>query len=205
MMYEVSISNVSPIISINVALRTKDGAPVKPNSSAVEPLYDNGIFSDFAVNRSFFAVDRGGLYHDVADANAERFHNYFESWRKSTTHGVLPDGGAIDDLEQNSIPCVRIILKVLAYNRPKSLNRLLISLREFNISSDAIFTNWLVQTILGNADYLGHDGFVDLEILLDGPRYDTHTNEGKAERNLLDRAWQVAEDFTWPFGEKRLF
>ena len=56
----------------------------------------------------------------------------------------------------------------------------------------------------GKADYLGHDGFVDLEILLDGPRYDIQTIEGDTERNLLDMAFQVADEFRWPFGEKRL-
>lgn len=128
MMYEVSISNANPITSINVALRAQDGNPAMPYSSAALPLYEHGIYSDFTINRPFFAVDRGGLYHDVADKNSELFYNYFEQLDTNATHVVSRDSDVLSETEKSINPCVQITIKVLAYNRPKSLTRLLASL-----------------------------------------------------------------------------
>lgn len=48
-----------------------------------------------------------------------------------------------------------------------------------------------------------HKGLVDLEILVDGPRFDAASISGEQERKLIDQVIGIANDFIWPFGRKR--
>ena len=44
-----------------------------------------------------------------------------------------------------------------------------------------------------------------MEILVDGPRLDASTSlDGRRERTLIDQVVEVANAFSWPFGNKRL-
>lgn len=128
MMYEISIASANRVSSVGVLLlnsedeeKFPDDAPCFRTTS--KHLYERGIFADFTVNRSFFSIDRGGHHHLEADANALLFHSDRVSIESKVT-GIAADSTS----DTSSSPCVQIVIKILTYNRPKSLLRLLGSL-----------------------------------------------------------------------------
>jgi hypothetical protein len=115
-------------------LRT-NGAPLHLSMSIVG---DNATLRDtidVIENRNDFSVDRGGLFHDIANRQAIEFYessrNPFQQRRDFDLSGIT------------------IAVKVLAYNRPASLLRLLVSL---------------------DKAYYPESSQVDLEIKIDGRR-----------------------------------
>ena len=83
--------------------------------------------------------------------------------------------GALKSMEgPMKVSDIDFVIKVLAYNRPSSLLRLLKS--------------------LVSADYFENN--VDIEIIIDGPKNDD-------EREIVEYVVKVAQDFLWDHGEKR--
>ena len=149
---------------------------------------------DVAKNRDVFANDRGHRYHFLANEHVlqtrlgdsvgglelERCPRHDEGGDQPLFNVCVEDGVATGanhsryDGPADEIVAMSYVIKVLAFNRPSSLKRLLASLHA--------------------AEYLNYS--VPLEIIVDGNRtYD--------EGLLVAEVVELAESFQWPYGPKR--
>jgi hypothetical protein len=99
---------------------------------------ENYAFADVAMFKSNFAIDREDQFHDVADLQAEIFRS--EAMRDYSCEGST--SCSVADVDQP------LTIRVITYNRPQSLHRLLSSLARSNFLGD----------------------IVDIEISIDGPK-----------------------------------
>lgn len=109
-------------------------------ASKIDETY---AFADVAMFKSNFAVDRQGEFHDIADSQAESFSSEakdeYSCGENNSCKFQEPSGNASRVL----------LIRVITYNRPVSLSRLLNS--------------------LARGIYFGDK--VDVEISIDGPKY----------------------------------
>jgi len=143
------------------------------------------VSADVGVNRSVFSFDRDGSCHEAANENV------LKTKRLRSDSDIEPTRIKCDLCEpqkleeeyvasagsdENAVSFrLEYAIKVLAYNRPASLSRLLRS--------------------LADADYLGHT--ISLEIFVDYPSRDE-------DYGLVKRVQEIATDFVWAHGSKQL-
>jgi hypothetical protein len=116
-------------------------APVVQCFGMASKSHENYAYADVAAFKSNFAVDRKNKFHDIADVQAEVFRSealYDYSCRMGASC-------ALSDPDQ----APSLAIRVITYNRPESLRRLLDSLARSNFLGDK----------------------VDIEILVDGPKH----------------------------------
>ena len=181
----VWLSADSPVytsLHSHVLLETRKLLPLPPppsNNQMQEPSYLRhvsasmdtmiiNVFSSVSTHENgVFAVDRGGKFHLEANQNVNRLLLQ----RPISEAAIL-----VRTLDINPNIAVKPCIKILAYKRAASLERLWLSLLE--------------------ADYLGlHD--ISVEILIDGPR-------SPAEAPLIEQVVALARSFEWPFGSKEV-
>lgn len=129
MLYEVSIANASPLSSFGMAMKDSK------NTGVARHLIERGLVSDFGVDNNVFSVDRKGKYHSEADLNAVQF--FSDPAEHTTSVSEISMAVKANKYQQSNLfkgPCAEIIIKVLTYNRPESLKRLLKSLCKLEIA-----------------------------------------------------------------------
>lgn len=149
---------------------------------------------DVAKNSDVFANDRGHQFHFLANEHVlqtrledsvdglevERCPRHGEGLSQPLFNVCVEDGVAVGANQSsyggpaNQVVSMSYVIKVLAFNRPSSLRRLLASLHA--------------------AEYLNYS--VPLEIIVDG-------NRTAAEGLLVSEVVEAAESFQWPYGPKR--
>ena len=149
---------------------------------------------DVAKNTDVFANDRGHQYHFLANEHVlqtrlddsvgalevERCPQHNESVGEPLFNVCVEDNVANGANQSRYVEpadeavAMSYVIKVLAFNRPSSLKRLLVSLYA--------------------AEYLNYS--VPLEIIVDG-------NRTAAEGLLVSEVVELAETFHWPHGPKR--
>ena len=136
-------------------------------------IFNTNIFisADVAVNRTVFAADFGGKYVMKANERVLKVKREFRAdiHNIDFSYNFKNNSFEVDELRIN------YNIKVLCYNRPASLSRLLRS--------------------LANADY-GNERNISLEILID-------SNKSADDFQIIQEVVHVAETFIWSYGPKR--
>ena len=173
-MYHMAIKQYG-VASVHISACSRSDPPLdeEPPVAAMTPLIDRGVYADVATDINYFAVDRGNKFHSQADGNAHRYvqeqfqttpfdpssssSNNFSvpptpasdmglSYTNKLLHDPVNSPATHSCNTNSSMKCVRVSIKVLAYNRPQSLSRLLASLGKYTFFSSLFMCYTILNT-----------------------------------------------------------
>ena len=192
--YDIALNSLEPLINIRTKFHENDefGISIQAiveNNQKIDNLNESERESEIEnenennnYNNTYFALDRSDMGHEIAHNKVLQYRllnhrNNPENNYQTNIQSNNPTNNQTKKKNDKSFK-INYLIKVLTYNRPDSLKRLLDSL------VNAYYNNYTIN----------------IEILIDGPKLLNENNEN--EIKLIELTKKISADFVWLYGTK---